>query len=72
MITANADPTSDLIRSRTRTLGKSLFRKLRGEGFSHEQIIELSGILLDLVTEELTPPTTGIPVAERFTTPRES
>lgn len=44
----------------TRILAKSLFRELRGNGYSPNQILSLSTELIDLVTEDLradqTPP----------------
>ncbi|MEZ4238506.1 MAG: hypothetical protein R3F59_20605 [Myxococcota bacterium] len=43
----------ELLKNRNRTVAKSFFRQLRTEGFSHEQIIELSATLLDLVNDEL-------------------
>ncbi|MBW1688724.1 MAG: hypothetical protein JRS35_27145 [Deltaproteobacteria bacterium] len=48
-----------LARHRNQVVAKSFFRQLRNEGFTHEQIIELSATLLDLVTEEMkdSPPT---------------
>lgn len=49
-------PTQQLIETRNRTVAKSFYRKLRNEGFSHEQIIELSSTLIDLVTRDLQPP----------------
>ena len=42
-----------LLRNRNRTVAKSFFRHLKSEGFTHEQIIELSATLLDLVTEDM-------------------
>ena len=42
-----------LATRRNQTLAKSLFRQLRAEGFTHEQVIELSGALLDQVSEDL-------------------
>lgn len=42
-----------LLTHRNRAVAKSFFRQLRSEGFSHEQIIELSATLLDLVTEDM-------------------
>lgn len=42
-----------LLRSRNETVARTLYRQLRGEGYTHEQIIELSSNLLDLVTREL-------------------
>lgn len=44
-----------LLNNRNRTVAKSFYRQLRNEGFSHEQIIQLSATLLDLVTEDLKP-----------------
>jgi hypothetical protein len=45
-----------LLDHRNKAVAKSFFRQLRGEGFSHEQIIELSATLLDLVTEDMKRP----------------
>ncbi len=42
-----------LLRSRNDTVARTLYRQLRGEGYTHEQIIELSSTLLDLVTKDL-------------------
>lgn len=42
-----------LLRNRNRTVAKSFYRQLKTEGFSHEQIIDLSATLLDLVTEDM-------------------
>jgi len=42
-----------LLDHRNKAVAKSFYRQLRGEGFSHEQIIELSATLLDLVTEDM-------------------
>jgi len=42
-----------LLRSRNRTVAKSFYRQLKTEGFSHEQIIDLSATLLDLVTDDM-------------------
>ena len=42
-----------LLNSRNTAVAKSFYRQLKTEGFSHEQIIELSATLLDLVNEEL-------------------
>lgn len=44
---------TELYESRNRTVAKSFYRHLKSEGFTHEQIIELSTRLLDLVTEDL-------------------
>ncbi len=49
-----AHPAStQLLESRNKAVAKSFFRQLRSEGFSHEQIIELSATLLDLVTSDM-------------------
>lgn len=47
-----------LERSRSRLVAKSFYRQLRAEGFSHEQILELSAFLVGLVTDDI-----GAPVA---------
>lgn len=44
---------SELQRTRHQTVARSFYRQLKTEGFSHQEIIELSTNLLDLVTEEL-------------------
>ena len=44
--------------SRNKTVAKSFYRQLRTEGFTHEQIIDLSTRLLDLVTEDIRTETT--------------
>jgi hypothetical protein len=49
-MTPMADP---LYNNRNRVVAKSFYRRLKNEGFTHEQIIELSTTLLDLVTEDL-------------------
>lgn len=43
----------ELLRCRNRTVAKSFYRELRDQGFSNEQIIELSAALLDLVNDDL-------------------
>ena len=43
----------DLYRHRNRSVARSFYRQLRTEGFTHQQIIELSTTLLDFVTEDL-------------------
>ena len=43
----------ELQRTRNRTVARSFYRQLKTEGFSHQEIIELSTNLLDLVAEEL-------------------
>jgi len=42
-----------LVRRRNDTVAKSLYRELRANGFSGEQIIDLSATLLDLVTDDM-------------------
>lgn len=42
-----------LYRNRNRTVARSFFRHLKSQGFTAEQIIELSTDLLDLVTEDM-------------------
>lgn len=44
---------NDLLRNRNRSVARSFYRQLRTEGFTHQQIIELSTTLLDFVTEDL-------------------
>ena len=44
---------SSLLQNRNHTVARSFYRELKSEGFSHQQIIELSTTLLDLVTEDL-------------------
>lgn len=47
-------PSSDsLYQNRNKVVAKSFYRQLKSEGFTHEQIIELSTTLLDLVTEDM-------------------
>ena len=56
MVATTQTPISPtLLRSRNRTVAKSFYRHLRSEGFTHEQIIELSTTLIDLVTEDMQP-----------------
>ncbi len=45
--------TERLFTRRNHAVAKSFFRHLKSEGFTNEQIIELSTRLLDLVTEDL-------------------
>lgn len=45
--------TETLLDNRNRTVARSFYRQLRSEGFTPEQIIELSTNLLDLVTLDL-------------------
>lgn len=49
----STSPSTPLLKNRNRTVAKSFYRQLRSEGFTHEQIIDLSATLLDLVTEDL-------------------
>ena len=44
-----------LIKNRNKTVAKSFYRELKAQGFSHQQIIELSATLLDLVTDDMQP-----------------
>ena len=48
-----ANNSGQLMQNRNKVVAKSFYRQLRTEGFSHEQIIELSTTLLDLVTEDM-------------------
>ena len=50
-----------LLQNRNKAVAKSFYRQLKHEGFSYEQIIELSATLLDLVNTDLSP----APVAAR-------
>jgi hypothetical protein len=43
----------ELHRNRHKVLAKSFYRTLRAEGLSHEEVIEVSTALLDLVTTEI-------------------
>jgi len=45
--------STELLQHRNKAVAKSFYRQLKTEGFSHEQIIELSATLLDLVNEDL-------------------
>lgn len=49
--TANERPA--LLKNRNKAVAKSFYRQLKSEGFSHQQIIELSATLLDLVNEDM-------------------
>ncbi len=51
----NPTPQQDdeLFRTRNRSVARAFYRQLRTEGFTHQQIIELSTTLLDFVTEDL-------------------
>jgi dsDNA-specific endonuclease/ATPase MutS2 len=50
---ANVQTTNTLFENRNKTVAKSFYRQLKSEGFSHEQIINLSTTLLALVSEDL-------------------
>jgi hypothetical protein len=52
MVTTPATSNA-LLHNRNRMVAKSFYRQLRTEGFSHEQIIELSATLLDLVNDDM-------------------
>ena len=43
----------NLLDHRNKTVAKSFFRQLKTEGYSHQQIIELSAQLIDLVTDDM-------------------
>ena len=45
-----------LLRRRNDTVAKSFYRELRAQGFSHNEIIQLSAKLLDLVTNDIKAP----------------
>jgi hypothetical protein len=45
--------TESLYQRRNQAVARSFYRQLRTEGFSHQQIIELSTTLLDFVTEDI-------------------
>ena len=53
--TMNPTPTprEELFQNRNRSVARAFYRQLRSEGFTHQQIIELSTTLLDFVTEDL-------------------
>lgn len=53
LMVASATQHHELLRNRNKAVAKSFYRQLKTEGFSHEQIIELSTTLLDLVTEDI-------------------
>lgn len=56
-----ATHTQSLLEHRQRVVAKSLYESLRNQGFTHQQILELTGALVTLVTEELR---TQIPTAK--------
>lgn len=56
MVAIQPTTSPALLRSRNRTVAKSIYRELRAQGFTHEQVIELSTTLLDLVTEDMQQP----------------
>ena len=47
-----------VVDHRNKTVAKSFYRQLRTEGFTHEQIIDLSTRLLDMVSEDIRSETT--------------
>jgi len=49
----NARKPQSLYNRRNKIVARSFYRQLRAEGFTPEQIIELSTTLLDLVTDDL-------------------
>lgn len=49
----HSQPSDELFRNRNRSVARAFYRQLRTEGFTHQQIIELSTTLLDFVTEDL-------------------
>lgn len=52
-MTTQTTPPDELFRNRNRSVARAFYRQLRNEGFTHQQIIELSTTLLDFVTEDL-------------------
>ena len=54
-------PAVELLRNRNKAVAKSFYRQLKTEGFSHEQIIELSATLLQLVNEDLSDRRDSVP-----------
>jgi dsDNA-specific endonuclease/ATPase MutS2 len=53
MMTSAHAAAPELLRHRNKSVAKSFYRQLKSEGFSHEQIIELSATLLDLVNDDM-------------------
>lgn len=53
MLTTTETTKTALFKNRNHTVARSFYRHLKSEGFSHEQIIELSTTLLDLVATDL-------------------
>lgn len=51
-----SNPTPQLLRRRNDTVAKSFYRELKSQGFSHEEIIQLSTRLLALVTDDMQAP----------------
>jgi hypothetical protein len=52
-MTVQREDDKQLLQDRNRIVARSFYRHLKAEGFSHEQIIELSTTLLDLVTSDI-------------------
>jgi hypothetical protein len=46
-------PRTQLYRNRNKVVARSFYRHLKTQGFSHEQIIDLSTELLDMVAGEM-------------------
>ncbi len=46
-------PSADLLRNRSKTLARTLYRQLSSEGFTHEQMVALIGDLLENVTDAM-------------------
>lgn len=46
----------NLLDHRNKTVAKTFYRQLKTEGYSHQQIIDLSAQLIDLVTQEMRVP----------------
>ncbi|MBN2799445.1 MAG: hypothetical protein JXX28_09885 [Deltaproteobacteria bacterium] len=42
-----------LLRTRSDTMARTLYRELQRQGFTHEQVIELSAALISQVNEDL-------------------
>lgn len=46
-------PRTQLYQNRNKVVARSFYRHLKTQGFSHEQIIDLSTELLDMVAGEM-------------------
>lgn len=50
----SAEPQIEqLLNARAQVVARSFYKELRGQGFSPEQVIHLSALLLEQVTEEM-------------------